>query len=73
MQAEHHLGEAEPRVFNGNPHLAGERDFEAAAEAETVNHGDRRNFQFFQAIDHGMRTADLHLDRAGIGWRRGMR
>ena len=66
MQAEHHLGKTEPRVLDRNPHLAGQCDFEAAAEAEAVNHGDRWNPQFFQAVDHGMGAADLELDRARI-------
>ena len=66
MQAEHHLGKTEPRVLDRNPHLAGQCDFEAAAEAEAVNHGDRWNPQFFQAVDHRMRAADLELDVARI-------
>ena len=47
--------------------LAGERDFEAAAEAEAVDHGDGRNAQRLQAVDHRMGAADRGLDRARIG------
>ncbi len=45
MQAEHHLGKTKPRVLDRNPHLAGQRHFEAAAEAEAVDHGHARNPQ----------------------------
>ena len=31
-----------------------------------MDHGDRRNPQRFQAVDHRMRAADLGLDRARI-------
>ena len=67
MQAEHHFGKAEARVVDRNPRLAGERDFEPAAEAEAVDHGDGRNLQAFEAVDHRMRAADRGLDGARIG------
>ena len=67
MQAEHHLRKAKARAVDRNARLAGQRDFEAAAEAEAVDHGDRRNLQGFEAIDHRMRPADRGLDRARIG------
>ena len=73
MQAEHHLGKTEPRVLDRNPHLAGQCDFEAAAEAEAVNHGDGRNPQFLEAVDHRMRAADLDLDLRPDRWRREIR
>ena len=66
MQAEHHLGETEPRIVDRDPHLAGQRDLEAAAEAEAVDQGDRRHAQRLQPVDHRVRPADLGLDRAGI-------
>ena len=47
--------------------LAGQRDFEPAAEAEAVDHGDRRNSQRFEPVDHRMGAADRGLDRARIG------
>ena len=64
MQAEHHFGETKARVLDRNPHLAGQRHFEAAAEAEAVDHGDARNPQGLEPVDHRMRAADLGLDRA---------
>ena len=67
MQAEHHFRKTEPRIVDRDPHLAGQRHFEAAAEAEAVDHGDGRNPQGLQPVDHRMRAADLGLDRAGIG------
>ena len=60
-------GKAEARAVDRDPRLAGERDFEAAAEAEAVDHGDARNFQVFEAVDHRMRPADGGLDGARIG------
>ena len=70
MQAEHHLGEAEARAVDRDPHLAGERDLEAAAEAEAVDHGDVRHAQRFEAVDHRMGAADGLLDRVRIARRR---
>jgi len=67
MQAEEHLGKAEAGAVDRDPRLAGERDFEAAAEAEAVDHGECRDFQAFEAVGHGMGAADRRLDRAGIG------
>jgi hypothetical protein len=66
MKTEHHLGETAPRVIDRDAHLAGECHFEAAAKAKAVNHGDGRNPQFFQAIDHGMCAADLELDQTKL-------
>ena len=71
-----------PSITSGKPNRASsiairiwqaERDFEAAAEAKAVDHGDRRNAQRFEAIDHGMGAADLGLDGAADRWRRGTR
>ena len=67
MQAEHHLRKAKARAFDGNARLAGQRHFEAAAEAEAVNDGDGRNLQRFEAVDHRMGAADGDLDRPRIG------
>ena len=39
MQAEHHLRETKPRAVDRNPHLAGQRYLQTAAEAEAVDHG----------------------------------
>ena len=50
MQPQHHLGKAESRILDRNPHLAGQRDFEAAAEAEAVDHSDTRNAQRLEAM-----------------------
>jgi hypothetical protein len=44
MQAEHYLWKTKSRTFDRDTGLAGERDFEAAAQAKAVNDGDRRNF-----------------------------
>ncbi len=67
MQAQHDLGEAEARPFDRDAHLAGQRHFEAAAEAETVDHGDGRNAQCFEAVDHRMGAADRGFHLFGIG------
>ncbi len=67
MQAEHHFGETKPRVLDRYPHLAGQRYLQAAAEAEAVDHGDARNPQGLEPVDHRMRAADLGLDDARIG------
>ena len=73
MQAEHHFGKAKARAVDRNARLAGERDLEAAAEAEAVDHGDGRNLQGFEAVDHRMGVADRDLDRPADRWRRGIR
>ena len=44
--------EAEARRPRSQSALAGERDFEAAAEAEAVSRRQRRNLQRFEAVDH---------------------
>ena len=67
MQAEHHFRETEARAVDGDARLAGQRHFEAAAEAKAVDHGDGRNFQAFEAVDHRMGAADRDLDRPRIG------
>ena len=67
MQTEHHFRKAKPGAVDGDTRLAGERDFEAAAEAEAMDHGHGRNLQAFEAVGHRMGTADRGLDRAGIG------
>ena len=73
MQAQHHLREAEARAVDGDARLAGERDLEPAAEAEAVDHRDRRQLQRFQMIDHRMRGADARLHHRRDRWRRGIR
>ncbi len=67
MQAEHHLGEAEPRVRYRDARLAGQRHFEPAAEAEAVDHGDVRHAQRFETIDHRMRARNRGFDHGRIG------
>ena len=67
MQAEHHLGKAKARAVDRDARLAGQRHFEPAAEAETVNHRDGRDLQAFEAVDHRMGPADRRLDNSGIG------
>ncbi len=67
MQAEHHFRKAKAGAVDRNARLAGERDFEAAAEAEAVNDGDGRNLQTFQAVDHRMGPADGRFDGPRIG------
>ena len=42
QQAELDLGQAQPGVLGGDAEMAGERDFEAAAERGAVNRGDDR-------------------------------
>ncbi len=66
MQPEHHLRKTEPGIVDGDAHVAGERHLQPAAEAETMNHGDRRNAQFFQAIDHRMGTHHRGLDLVDV-------
>ena len=43
MQAEHHFGKPEPRVVERDAVVAGEREFEAAAEAIAVDDRNRRD------------------------------
>ena len=57
MQAEHHLGKAEPRVVDRDAVVAGERDLEPAAEAVAVNDGDRRHGQVVEPVDDRVRRA----------------
>ena len=66
MQAEHHFRKAEARAVDRNARLAGQRHFKAAAEAETVDHGHRRNLQGLEPVDHRMGPADRGLDRTGV-------
>ena len=67
MQAEHHFRKAEARAVDGDARRAGQRHFEPAAETEAVDHGDGRNLQRFQPVDHRMRAADLRFHGARIG------
>ncbi len=67
MQAQHHFRKTEARPVDRNTRLTGQRDFEAAAEAEAVDHGDGRNLQAFEAVDHRVRSADTSLNGTGIG------
>src|SRR3569623_1424330 len=52
MNAELHLGQAETgtRLVLGGAVTAGEREFEAAGEAEAVNHRHGRDRQLLQAL-----------------------
>ena len=67
MQAEHHFRKAKARTLDRDAGLAGEGDFEAAAQAEAVDHRDGWNFQGLETVDHRVGTADRRLDRMGIG------
>jgi hypothetical protein len=67
MQAEHDLGEAEPRVLHRDAVVAGERDLEPAAEAVAVDHGDGRRRQAIEAIDNAVRLAQPLLRHGGVG------
>ncbi len=67
MQAEQHLGETEARIIDRDARLARQRDFEAAAKAEAVNHRNRRNPQTLEPVGHQMGLRHHGLDHAGIG------
>ncbi len=66
MQPEHDFRKTKPRAIDRNTRLAGQRDFEAAAETEAVDHSHLWNLQGFEAVDHRMGPTDRGLDRAGI-------
>ena len=67
MQAEQHFGESEARVVDGDAEIAGQRHFEAAAEAIAVDHRDRRQRQPVEPIEHRMAARQHRLDRRRIG------
>ncbi len=67
MQAEHHFRKTEARAVDGDARRTGQRHFQPAAETEAVDHGNRRNLQSLQPVDHRMRAADLRLHRARVG------
>ncbi len=67
MEAEQDFRETEARVVDGDAEIAGQRHFEAAAEAIAVDHGDRRQRQPVEAVEHGMAARQRRLDRRGIG------
>ena len=67
MQAEHHLGKAEPRVVDGDAVVAGEREFEPAAEAEAVDHRHGRHVQVVEPIDDRVRLRQAGLDIGRVG------
>ena len=67
MQAKHHFGKSEPRIVDGDPRIACERNFQTSAETETVNDSDTRNFQRFQPIDDGVRLVHFGFDLTRIG------
>ena len=67
MQAEQNFGEAEACVVDGDAEIAGQRHFEAAAEAIAVDHGDRRQRQPVEAIEHRVAARQRRLDRRRIG------
>src|SRR5260370_40254587 len=67
MQAEHHFRKTKAGAIDRNPRLAGERDFEAAAEAEAVDHRDARDFESFEAVDYRVPPANSGLDGPRIG------
>ena len=52
MQAEQHLGKAEARVVDRDAVVAGQRDFEPAAEAIAVDHRDGRQRQTVEPVEH---------------------
>ncbi len=67
VQAEHHFRKTKAGAVDRNSRPAGECDFESAAKTETVDHGDGRNLQRFEPVDHRVRPADRGLDRLGVG------
>jgi hypothetical protein len=67
MQAEHDLGKSERRVLDRDAMVAGERDFEPAAEAIAVHDRDRRRRQAIEPVDHRVRLDQARLDGAGVG------
>ena len=52
------------RIVAGNAIAARQRQFGAAAHAETVNRGDRRDRQFGQALEHLLAATDRVADHA---------
>src|SRR5437763_4814278 len=67
VKAEHDLRKAEPRAFDCDSGLAGERNFEPTAQAEAMDHRDGWNFERLEPIDHRMRPSDRGFDRSRIG------
>src|SRR6202043_1683064 len=67
VQAELHFRKTKAGAVDRNPRLTGQRDFEAAAEAEAMNYRNGRDFQGFESVDHRMGSADRGFDWTGIG------
>ena len=67
MQAEHHLGKAQPRVVDRDAVVAGERDLEPSPQAIAVNDGDDRHRQVIEPVDHRVRLGEARLDVGRIG------
>ena len=67
MQPEQDLGKAEARVVDGDAMVAGQRQFEPAAEAIAVDHRDGRQRQAVEPVEHGMAARQQRLDLRGIG------
>ncbi len=66
MQAEQHLGKPDRGIVDRDPVVAGERDFEAAAEAIAMDHGDRRHAQTIEPVDHLVGQREPPLDRGRV-------
>jgi hypothetical protein len=67
MQAEHDLGQAEPRLLDRDAIVAGERDLEPAAEAIAVDDGDGGRAEVIEPVDHRVRLRQARLDRGDVG------
>jgi hypothetical protein len=67
MQAEHDLGEAEPRLLDRDAIVAGERDLEPAAEAIAVDDRDRGRAEAIEPVDHRVRLRQARLDCGDVG------
>ncbi len=67
MQAEQHFGKTKLRIFDGDAVIAGERNFEPAAEAVAVNDGDDRHREPVEAINDGVRLAQAIRHRRSLG------
>ena len=66
MQAEQHFGKTEARVLDGDPVVAGERDFEPAAQAIAVDHRDGRQRQPVEPVEHRVAARQQRFDRRGV-------
>ena len=66
MESEQDLGESKCGVLDRDPIIAGQRDFQSAAEAIAVNHGDGRQRQPVKTIKNAMTADQQRFDLCGI-------